>query len=152
MYLKIFSPKVLNLTLVDLPGITKVNLATRQTFRFVVKRSLARQMINAVITDSERHRAPLTPSAHCCLRFLSGISQRTSSLKCRRWSCPSSPIQTPSSSPCPLPTLTWSPPTHWNWLVRLIQMVGHFVPGRIFSSDLILIFFSIGPYYITWWK
>lgn len=28
IYLKIFSPKVLNLTLVDLPGITKVNSAT----------------------------------------------------------------------------------------------------------------------------
>lgn len=27
IHLKIFSPKVLNLTLVDLPGITKVNLA-----------------------------------------------------------------------------------------------------------------------------
>lgn len=27
IYLKIFSPKVLNLTLVDLPGITKVNTA-----------------------------------------------------------------------------------------------------------------------------
>lgn len=27
IYLKIFSPKVLNLTLVDLPGITKVNSA-----------------------------------------------------------------------------------------------------------------------------
>lgn len=30
IYLKIFSPKVLNLTLVDLPGITKVNTAARQ--------------------------------------------------------------------------------------------------------------------------
>lgn len=30
IYLKIFSPKVLNLTLVDLPGITKVDSASRQ--------------------------------------------------------------------------------------------------------------------------
>lgn len=31
IYLKIFSPRVLNLTLVDLPGITKVNLAKSPT-------------------------------------------------------------------------------------------------------------------------
>lgn len=32
IYLKIFSPKVLNLTLVDLPGITKVNSVTKRIF------------------------------------------------------------------------------------------------------------------------
>lgn len=62
----------------------------------------------------------------CCFRFPLATSQRTSRLKYKRWSCPSSPIQTPSSWPCPLPTRTWPPQMRWNWLVRLIQTVGRF--------------------------
>lgn len=73
-----------------------------------------------------------------CFRFPLATSQRTSRLKCKRWSCPSSPIQTPSSSPCPLPTRTWPPRMRWNWLVRLIQTVGGFaLPGLRISLPLV---------------
>lgn len=101
----------------------------------------------AYLQSSQQHpvRAvlPVTLAAHCCFfRFLLGISQRTLRLKYKRWSCPSSPIQTPSSSQCPLPTLTWPPLMHWNWLVRSIQMVGHFAHRRLFS-DFIWIFFPL---------
>lgn len=113
-------------------------------------------MINAdcicvIITDSQRL---CLCSAHllilaaycCCFRFLSGTSQRTLRPKCKQWSCPSSPIQTPSSLQCPLPTLTWPPQMLWNWHVRLIQMVGHFVHKHFFSSDLNLIIFPLHRY------
>lgn len=135
IYLKIFSPKVLNLTLVDLPGITKVNLAQSPTV-YNLSGSASWLMLDVLHNcslcglPSARSVVPsltVMPAApDCCFRFPLATSQRTSRLKYKRWSCPSSPIQTPSSWPCPLPTRTWPPQMRWNWLVRLIQTVGRF--------------------------
>lgn len=73
-------------------------------------------------------------NASCfCFRFLLETSQKTLRLKCKRWSYPSSPIQTLLSSQYPLPILTWPPLMLWNWHVRLIQMVRHFEYNPFFS-------------------
>lgn len=58
IYLKIFSPKVLNLTLVDLPGITKVNSVYWQ---MCVNCKVKKMCITAIHTDSQQHLSSFPP-------------------------------------------------------------------------------------------